>query len=470
MDRPLTVPVEGQDVELLLQAWEDDPAWADRTGSLFADALPALRGDIGLPWPADGAAGDPRDRRAGTPDASAGVFDPAQNRMDVAYWADRGVVIHQAAHGWFNGDLLADRWANEGFATFYALRAAEQLGESADRPQMTDEARAASFPLNAWAASEAQGTTTAADAYGYAASLDAREGARRAGGHGRPGRGLGRCRRRDGGLPAAGAGRGCRRRGGRGRGRHPRASEASRTGAALLDLLEARSGQDLTPLWREWVVQPDEAALLDARAAARASYARTLALADGWQLPRAIRDALRSWQFETAETLMADARTVLAQRKAVTAMAERDGLELPDDMQRPVRERVHGRGERAGRGRAGRDRWRSRTRPASRSSDDDILSRIGMLGEHPEADLAEARAALAAGDLDASVAASDRAFRAWTVAWEEGRRRALLALAALATVVVLGSAVVGTFRRSRRAAASDASAGAASPGDGAAPA
>ena len=106
------------------------------------------------------------------PGASAAVFDPAQNRMDVAYWADRGVVIHQAAHGWFNGDLLADRWANEGFATFYALRAAEQLGEAADSPQMTDEARAASFPLNAWAASDGQGTTTAADAYGYAASLE----------------------------------------------------------------------------------------------------------------------------------------------------------------------------------------------------------------------------------------------------------------------------------------------------------
>ena len=91
--------------------------------------------------------------------------------MDVAYWADPGSVIHQVAHGWFNGDLLADRWANEGFATFYALRAAAELGETAKRPQMTDDARAASLPLNAWAPSDGQGTTTAADSYGYAASL-----------------------------------------------------------------------------------------------------------------------------------------------------------------------------------------------------------------------------------------------------------------------------------------------------------
>jgi hypothetical protein len=107
---------------------------------------------------------------------------------------------------------------------------------------------------------------------------------------------------------------------------------------------------------------------------------------------------------------------------------------------------------------------------AARSVDDDILSRVGMLGEHPEQSLREARLLLAQDDFQGSAAASDRALRSWTVAWEEGRRRLLMALATLATVVVLGSAVVGTFRRSRRAAGSDGSTRPASPGDGAAPA
>ena len=101
----------------------------------------------------------------------------------------------------------------------------------------------------------------------------------------------------------------------------------------LLDLLEARTGQDFTDLWREWVVRPEEAALLDARAEARLSYERTLALAGDWSLPRSIRDALRAWQFDTAEQLMADARTVLAQRGAVESMAADDGLTLPAEMQ-----------------------------------------------------------------------------------------------------------------------------------------
>ena len=467
VERPLTVPVDGQEVDLLLQAWNDDAAWADRVGSQFAAALPVLRGDIGLPWPAD----DPlviHETASRTPDASAGVFDPAENRMDVAYWADRGVVIHQAAHGWFNGDLLADRWANEGFASLYALRAAEKLGEPADIPQMTDEARSAAFPLNAWAAGDGQGTTTAADTYGYAASLalaqelvdqvgtdvlasvwsDAAAGT---GAYQPPTPGTDA----SGGVATGAA--------------TPEGVGGVPDWRALLDLLEARSGQDLTPLWREWVVRPDEAPSLDARAAARASYGRTLALADGWQLPRAIRDALRSWQFDTAATLMADARTVLAQRKAVAEIAERDGVTLSATMQSLFES--GSMTEASAHAEAQRDAILAiEDAAASRSADDDILSRIGMLGEHPEQSLREARLLLAQDDFEGSAAAADRAYRAWSIAWEEGRRRVLMALAALATVVVLGSAAVGTLRRSRRAGASDASTASESPGDGAAPA
>ena len=467
VERPLTVPVDGQDVDLLLQAWNDDAGWADRISSLFADALPALREDIGLPWPAD----DPlviHETASRTPDASAGVFDPAENRMDVAYWADREVVIHQAAHGWFNGDLLADRWANEGFATLYGLRAAEKLGEPADGPRMTDEVRAAAFPLNSWAADDGQETSAAADAYGYAASFAlAKELVDRVGTDvlaevwSDAAAGTGAYQPPTPGTVAGGVATG-----GATGAAAPEGVGGAPDWRALLDLLEARSGQDLAPLWREWVVRPDEAPSLDARAAARASYLRTLALADGWQLPRAIRDALRSWQFDTAERLMADARTVLARRKAVAEIAERDGVTLSATMQSlfesgsMTEASTHADAQRAA-------MLAIEDAAASRSADDDILSRIGMLGEHPEQSLSEARLLLAQDDFEGAAAAAERAFRAWTIAWEEGRRRVLMTLAALATVVVLGSAAVGTFRRSRRAEAPDSSTGSESPGDAA---
>ena len=148
---------------------------------------------------------------------------------------------------------------------------------------------------------------------------------------------------------------------------------------------------------------------------------------------------------------MADARTVLAQRNALAALAERDGLRLPGDLQTLFEGGLVA--EASARAEAERAAILAiADARAVRSSDDDILSRIGMIGEDPDADLTAARTALARGDLPATLAAADRAHRAWTVAWQEGRRRALLAIAVLATLLVLGSAVVAQLRRSRRSA------------------
>jgi hypothetical protein len=247
---------------------------------------------------------------------------------------------------------------------------------------------------------------------------------------------------------------------------------------SLLDQLETRAGTDLGDLWRASVVPAAALPELEARDAARRDYHRTLALAGDWALPRAVRDALRAWQFEAAAAVMADARTVLSQRNAVAALAERHGLQVPDAMRGLFEEgrladaSAQAEGER-------RAILAIDEAGAARATHDDPLSRIGMLGEDPDADLVAARSALAANDLERAVDAANDANRAWTVAWEEGRRRVLLALALLATILVLGSAVVGQLRRprrdDRRPARSDPPTGPrpdapASRGDGAAPA
>ncbi len=454
-EQPLTLDVGGRPVELLVQAWEDDPGWAKRTGDLFARALPILREQIGLDWPHEVPMAV-REAVSRDTNGYAAMFDPAANRIEVAYWADPLVAIHEAAHGWFNDSLLADRWANEGFASYYAHRAAKALKVQAKSPALTARVAAAAIPLNDWAPGPADGgasTGDGTDAFGYAASLAfATAAADRVGDDV-----LARV------WAAAAAGRGAYQ--------PPSAltdsasaSTSSAAGVAaaegvegapdwrgLLDLFEDESGTSLSDLWRTWVVRPEEAALLDARTEARASYGRTLALAGDWALPRAIRDALRAWQFDTAEQLMADARTVLAQRKALASLAERSGLELPETMQGMFEEGSLAAA--SARAEAERNAILAIDEAmASRSADDDILSRIGSLGEDPERDLAQAAAALAAGDTDGTLAAADHAYRAWAEAWQEGRRRALLALAVLATVIVLGSAVARGIARSRRAA------------------
>ena len=471
-ETPLAVPAGGETIALKLRGWADDPAWAERVGDLFTRSLPVLRGEIGLPWPhAEPLAVEEAASRSA--DGYAGLFDPAANRIEVAYWADRLVVVHEAAHGWFNGSLLADRWANEGFAALYASRAAEAIDAAGTDPVLTDALKEHAIPLNAWAIPALAGTpegvpattpdqedaAAATEAYGYAASLAlARAIAERAGddalravwadaaasiGAYQPGSGLG--------APAV---------------KVETSSAPETTGAAadwraLLDLLEAHTGTDFTDLWRESVVRPEEASLLDARAAARRSYERTLAVADGWALPASIRDALRVWDFATAERLMADARTVLAQRGALEAMAANDGIDLPGEMQTLFQDGQLV--EASARAEAERNAMVSIAGAAeARTSDSDPLTTIGMVGEDPGADLVAARAALEAGDLPATLAAADDAYRGWSGAWQEGRRRTLLLIAVLATIVVLASAVIGRIRGARATAGAGAGAGTSS--------
>jgi hypothetical protein len=464
-DRSLKVETADATIPLVVRAWVDDTAWAKRTTLLFRRALPVLHKEIGLAWPHD----EPMiiqeavNRADG---AVAGLYDPAAGRIEVAYWADDVTALHEAAHAWFNGALLADRWANEGFAALYAHRAALALDVAGKDPKMTKAAEAAAIPLNAWPLrADTAGNSTVADleAYGYAASFRlAQEIADRAGDE---------ALRRVWADAAAG----------RGAYQPPviAAVDAAVDGPAsagptegvdgppdwrgLLDLLEDETGASFADLWRTWVVRPEEAALLDARARARVSYQRTLALAGDWQLPRSIRDALRAWQFDDAEQLMADARTVLAQQAALAKMAAATGVELPDSV-RPAFEdgRLADASAEADAERTallGLDRA-----TAARSDDPDVLTQLGMLGHDPEADLAAAGEALSSGDLEAARAAADDAYRAWSDAWSEGRRRAMLVLAGLATALVVASAISGVARRRSKGAHEAAPGGPGSPG------
>jgi hypothetical protein len=466
-DTPLSVPAGDETIDLALRGWTDDPAWTERVGDLFTRSLPVLREDIGLPWPH----AEPltvEEAASRTADGYAGLFDPAANRIEVAYWADRLVVVHEAAHGWFNGSLLADRWANEGFAALYASRAAAAIDAAGTDPVLTDALREHAIPLNAWAIPTADGGTTpdtqptpedeaaaaATEAYGYAASFALAQAiAERAGdetlravwadaaagaGAYQPGAGLG--------ATAGGTMDGT-----------PESTGVAADWRSLLDLLEAHTGADFTDLWREWVLRPDEAVLLDERAAARQSYERTLSLAGDWALPASIRDALRAWDFAAAEQLMADARTVIAQRGAIDTMAASAGIDLPGEMQALFED---GRlVEASARAEAERNAMVTIAgAAAAETSETDPLTTIGMLGEDPDAKLVAARAALEAGDLDATLDAADDAYRAWAGAWQEGRRRVLLLIAVLATIVVLTSAVLGRLRHARSPATATAGA------------
>jgi len=433
----LAVKVTGGTIDLTMMAWKDDKLWAGRVGGLFTKALPTLQDDIGLAWPHDGTVivAEAVSRKTG---GYAGLYDPKESQIQVAYWAGSAVIVHEAAHGWFNGTLLADRWADEGFASLYAQRALQTLKIKASVPKLTAKLKASAFPLNAWPASPAP--ASASEAYGYAGSYTlATLIAKRAGTDVLARVWADAAGRIGAYQPPAGQGTGT-----------PESVADAPDWRGLLDLLETETGESFTDLWRAWVVRPDEAALLDRREAAQAAYASVLGVTGGWALPKSVRDALRAWRFDSVTSQLAQARGALAERAGLDAAARTAGLTVPGKMRA-----LFEAGDFAGavaEAQAERSAIDAITAAeASRATGSGPVTAVGMIGRDPEKDLAAARAAFTSGDSSGAVTAAAAASGAWADAFGEGRRRLLMGISLIVAALALGFSLASRLGRSRRA-------------------
>ena len=464
-----TIEIADRPVEVALRAWPDDPAWAERVGGLVERGLPVLAERIGLPWlgrqPLVVAEAASRSSAG-----FAGRYDPAATEIEIAYYADSFVVLHEAAHAWFDGSLLAERWANEGFASWYALQAAAAIEEPVAPPVLAPEQLASRTPLNAWdvggsgEAAGGEGTTddvapgaVAADDVAYAASAElARLIAERAGPTGLASVWQAARDRvaayQPAGLEAAAAGAAMN-----GRDRAVAAGDGSdavvpeRTAEppdwrGLLDLLEDRTGRRYDDLWRAWVVRPDEAGLLAARASARRQYDEVVARAGEWRLPEVVRQAMRAWQFDQARELLTAADRALDDRDAVAAAASAAGLRVPSALEA---EFEGNQGFAAAAVEADAQlttiaalQEARRARPAA----PDLFVEVGLWGALPDADAERAARAFEAGDLDASVEASFAAYSAWAGAADTGRSRIAAILGAFVAAVIGVWLVFGMIR------------------------
>jgi hypothetical protein len=424
------VAIGGIDAQLLIRSWPDDPAWRDRVGGLVTKALPVLGEAIGLAWPIPSSLviQEAPPRSTG---GYAGLFDPATDRIEIAYVAQTGVVFHEAAHAWFNGTLVADRWAAEAFASYYAEVAAASLTVDITSPELTPEERAAAIPLNAWGPVGSESPTI--EAYAYAASLAlARAIASRAGTDGL---------RRVWSLASQGIGA-----------YQPATGAPERLGGppdwrGLLDLLEDVTGKSFADLWRTWVVRPADLPVLAARAPAREAYATGVADAGPWQLPPSIRAAMRTWQFDEAERQLEAAEGVLRQRSALEQEAVADGLQLPATLRHDfetgdlVSAAAEAAAELAALGAI-------EAAAAARPSDVPALDAIGLLGADPDGSLRAATAAFSAGNLPAANRAAGDARSAWDSAVGVGQGRVISAVALVLALVVLTAVVANRRRRS----------------------
>jgi hypothetical protein len=430
----IQVPVGDLTVPVRIRAWPDDPTWAARVSAVLQKGLPALAEDIGLPWTVD----QPlivSEAISRTTDGFSGRYDPPAGQIEIAYYASPLVILHEAAHAWFDGSLLADRWANEGFASYYAVRAAKAIGEKRiTAPKLTAPLAAVRIPLNAWLPPGGANATVEDAEYAASYQLAALVAARAT----------------PDGLrtvwQALHEDRAAYQ---------PIGSRASLETMAeppdwrgLLDVLEERTSATYDDLWRSWVIRPGEDGLLDQRAATRTTYTTLLARADPWLLPRVVRDALRVWQYGQANELMAAATTALENRDAVYDAAAGAGLVVPSTMETTF-EGTRGFAVTSAEAAAelaaiASFRDAASTKPAQPS----LLDRIGLWGSDPSAAMGAAAAAFTAGDLEATVQNAGFAKRIWTGATEIGRNR-VVAVGASTAALLLGLWLLVRWYRDR---------------------
>lgn len=439
-----SVVVLGTSVTLLSRSWPDDPAWRARIADLLVPGLPALANEIGLAWPL-GSQLEIREtlpQLAGGNSSSVGdaaALDPGASRLDVAYVANPSSIIHGAAHVWFNGNLVADQWIADGFAALYAGRVGKVIGVAVASPAMTAAAFSHALPLNAWV----PGGT--ADDFGEAAAVAlARAIAEQAGDTALRGvwadaaNGVGAYQPVTGSTAGAGATAAAGA---------PEVASGPPDWRALLDLLEARSSGSFDGLWRRWVVRPSDVALLDVRAAARRHYDDVVQAGGTWLLPRSIRDAMRAWQFETANQELDAASGVLRQRDQVVSAAAHAGLAPPSRLRVAFE---GGDGLSTAAAEAVTELAvittyveASKTRPVNL----DIATRIGLLGTTPDADLAAAAAAFASGDLDGTLHLAAAAKATWLATPDVARGRIIGAALLGIAIVLLVWLLVGSRRK-----------------------
>jgi hypothetical protein len=452
-DRPATfaertesTSVGSTPVDITVRGWADDAAWSERVGGLVARALPVLSERIGLPWRRDGGliVQESVSRSTG---GYAGLFDPAAGQVEIAYDAGDDVVLHEAAHAWFNGTLLADRWANEAFASYYGLEAgaALKVAAPAARPADLETGR---IPLNAWGPVGTEDDAT--ERYAYAASLDlARAIAERAGpealravwadaaahvGAYQPPPTAGLAASVPGAVPDG-----------------PETVDGAPDWRALLDLLAAHSATSFDDLWRTWVARQRDLPVLDARNDAREHYDAVIAEAEDWRLPRTVRDAMRAWRFDEATRLLDDASTILEQRAVIGARAAASGLAVPDTLRVAFESPDGFAGAALEAGTQLDVLSRFDAAVAARPPATDLVADIGLLGASPDDDLDRAGALFESGDMTGSAAAIRSATSAWVSAGDVGRGRlvssAILGVAALLALILLAAWLRGRRRR-----------------------
>ena len=443
-----SVPVEGATATVQVHGFPDDPAWRTTVIDRLTRGLPVLTDLVGLPWPIAG----PLDvTEAYTPSLAgyAGFYEPPPAtgdlaRIEISEDPAPLVIIHEAAHAWFNDRLFQERWIDEGLANTYASLVLARLGDPPADPDPVQRGEAAAFPLESWPAPGAitDRPTQLAEAYGYDASWTVvrqlvaeigpdrmQEVLKAAAAHqiayaGRPSREA---------LPLTGGGVDWRE---------------------FLDLLEQIGGaHDADALFATWVLPASDAGLMAQHEAAVQRYAQLLTAGGGWLPGAGVRVPLATWDFALATTRVAEAGAVLQLRQRIRGQATALGLTVPAALQASYESAT---GELTATLALADDELTTigviSSAHAAVTADHDPFVSIGLLGSAPQAALDGAGRAFAAGDDVAARAAAGTALATLTAASTLGQERVAFVVGLFAVLLIIVALVTGRRDRRRRLA------------------
>lgn len=308
------------DIVFDVRAWPNDPEWATFASSTITSGLPVMEDLIGLPWPID----HPLEvRETITPYlyGYAGWFDGATGDIEVGEALDPEVMLHELSHAWFNNDLFADRWVNEGLAQAYSNRVLGATGGTPNEPPPVDTGAAGFVPLDQWGdLNLASEVDDAREEYGYNASWYVIDALVDEIGEEKMAAIFSAAKLNQNAYPG----------------------DVETSGPTLdaedwhtlLDLAEELGGSTaFEPLLRSYVSEPGDIPLLDERATARTAFDALEAAGGSWKAPSGVRRSMGEWSFAEATEEMAAATGVLASRDDVARKAADLGLDPPGGLE-----------------------------------------------------------------------------------------------------------------------------------------
>ncbi len=430
------VDTEGGE-QLVIRAWPEDEEWRTQVGDLLKIGLPVLVEKIGLEWPVEG---EIEVAEVHTPllEGYAGVFYTDRDLIEISEDLDELTIIHEASHAWFNQRLFVGRWINEGFADEYAARVLDEVSVGGLRPDPLTPGSEGAVRLNEWShpGRIADEETDAREHFGYEASWTVvRELIDDIG--------------EDGMRTVLAA---------------VEAETTAYVGAVeaevvtyptdwrrFLDLLEGVGESDrAADLYRRWVIEPEQEAVIAERAAARESYAELVAAGAGWEPGFVVRDPLGRWQFSAANEQIRAAAAVLEVRDQLAAITDGLGVDEPTSLEAAY----EGATEELDDVRSLAERQLAAATELSAASaavgrERDVFTSLGLVGEDPTAAYAAAVAAFESDDMSGTTERATAIAGLMEGADDAGRTRALVGGGAGAGLVALG--VAGVTMRRRRA-------------------